>query len=173
MKRGFVAIFAVLAIVLTVFLPAWAKAPTVKLRISGGSLASAIDITEPSILHISNVWSGEFIDNSQSVAKRPSEELPRYEVSFYTESDNSVMRRYVLYYSPNPKGGQGFIYLPGEGETWYGLNVGAILRNGRDGHWNYASPKWENLIKPLIAQAGQKRASTRRREAPSVVGSAV
>jgi hypothetical protein len=155
MKRIFVAIVAGLAIVLTVFLPAWAKSPTVKLRISGGSLASAIDIREPSILHISNVWSGEFIDNSQSVAKGPPEELPRYEVSFYTETaNNSVMRRYVLYYSPNPKGGQGFIYLPGEGETWYGLNVSAILRNGRDGRWNYASPKWENLIKPLIAQAG-------------------
>ena len=44
MKRIFVAIVASLAIVLTVFLPAWAKSPTVKLRISGGSLASAMDV---------------------------------------------------------------------------------------------------------------------------------
>jgi hypothetical protein len=47
----------------------------------------------------------------------------------------------------------GYIYLPGKGETWYSLNVTAILRDGQDEKWNYASPAWEDLIKPIIAGA--------------------
>lgn len=36
-------------------------------------------------------------------------------------------------------------------------SVAIIVRDGRDGKWNYASPPWEDLIKPLIARASAAR----------------
>ena len=88
------------------------------------------------------------------MAKEPPRGLPRYEVSFYIKiSDNEVAKKYVLYYGPSPATESGYIYLPGKGEAWYSLNVGAIIRDGQDGKWNYASPAWEDLIKPMIASA--------------------
>lgn len=155
MKRVFTAVVAVVLMLAASSGPAWAKSPTAKITISGGTLTSIVDVTDPRILAISNVWYGQFIDASQGELKEPPAGLLRaYEVSFYIKiSNNDVRRRYVLYYSPSPSAGQGFIYLPGKGETWYSLNVSAILRNGQDGKWNYASPAWEDLIKPVISRA--------------------
>ena len=126
-----------------------AKAPTVKIIISGGGLTRPIEVTDQRILDISNVWSGQFLGGSKGTAKEAPRGL-RYEVSFYVEiADDEVRKVYVLYYYPKP----GYIYLPGKGETWYSLNVGTIIRNGQDGKWNYASPAWEDLIRPMIAGA--------------------
>ena len=131
-----------------------AKAPTVKIIISGGRLSSAIEVTEQRILDISNVWSGQFLGRSGGTAKEPPRGLQRYEVSFYVKiADNEVRKMYVLYYYPNRSTGPGYIYLPGKGEAWYSLNVGSIVRDGQDGRWNYASPAWENLVKAMIAGA--------------------
>ena len=131
-----------------------AKAPTVKIMISGGGLKSAIEVTDARILDISNVWSGQFLDRSRGTAKEPPRGFQRYEVSFYIKiADNDVRKRYVLFYYLDPAGEPGYIYLPGKGETWYSLNVGAILRDEQDGKWNYASPVWEGLIKPMVASA--------------------
>jgi hypothetical protein len=130
-----------------------AKAPTVKIIISGGGLTSAIEVTDQQILDISNVWSGQFLDRSRGRAKEPPRGLQRYEVSFYVKWDNEIRKKYVLYYYPGPSTEPGYIYLPGRGETWYSLNVGAIIRNEQDGKWNYASAAWGDLIKPMIASA--------------------
>jgi hypothetical protein len=131
-----------------------AKSPTVKITISGGGLTGAIEVTDPRILDISNVWTGHFLDRSRGTAKEPPRGLQRYEVSFYIKiADNEVRKKYVLYYYPNPATEPGYIYLPGKGEAWYSLNVGAIIRDGQDGKWNYASPAWEDLIKAVIAGA--------------------
>jgi hypothetical protein len=131
-----------------------AKSPTVKITISGGGLTSAIEVTDQRILDISNVWSGQFLDRSRGTAKEPPRGFQRYEVSFYIKiAENKVSKKYVLYYYPNPAAEPGYIYLPGKGETWYSLNVAAILRDEQDGKWNYASPTWEDLIKPVIASA--------------------
>jgi len=127
-----------------------AKPPTVKIIISGGGLTRAIEATDQRILDISNVWSGQFLDGSKDTAKEPPRGLQRYEVSFYIKiADDEVRKKYVFYYYPNPSTEPGYIYLPGKGETWYPLNVGAIIRDGQDGKWNYASPEWEDLIKPM------------------------
>lgn len=131
-----------------------AKAPTVKIIISGGRLTRAIEVKDQRILDISNVWSGQFLDGSKDTAKEAPRGLQRYEVSFYVEiADNEVKKAYVLYYYLNPIREPGYIYLPGKGETWYSLNVGAIIRDEQDGKWNYASPAWEDLIRPMIADA--------------------
>jgi hypothetical protein len=131
-----------------------AKARTVKIMISGGGLTSPIEVTDPRILDISNVWAGQFLDRSRGTATEPPRGLQRYEVSFYIKiTENDVRKRYVLYYFPNPAAEPGYIYLPGKGETSYSLNVWAILRDEQDGKWNYASPAWEDLIRPTIASA--------------------
>src|SRR5271169_44121 len=154
MKRIPTALVATLLILAAISRSAWAKSPTAKITISGGTLTSVIEVTDPRILGISNVWYGQFLDGSQGVVKEPPAGLRRYEVWFYIKfSDNDVRRRYVLYYSPNPSAGKGYIYLPGKGETWYSLNVSALLRDGQDGKRNYASPAWEDLIEPIIAGA--------------------
>jgi hypothetical protein len=134
-----------------------AKTPTVKIIISGGGLTRAIEVTDQQILDISNVWSGQFLDRSRGTAKEPPRGLQRYEVSFYVKWDNKVMKKYVLYYYPGRSTEPGYIYLPGRGETWYSLNVGAIIRNEQDGKWNYASAAWGDLIKPMIASADVAR----------------
>src|SRR5271165_2573105 len=131
-----------------------AKSGTVKIVVSGGRLTSAIEITDPSILYISNVWTGHFIDSSRGTAKEPPRGLRRYEVSFYIQiADNNLRKKYVLYYYRNRATEPGYIYLPGKGETWYTLNVEAMFRDGKDGKWNYVSSAWEDLIKPVIARA--------------------
>jgi hypothetical protein len=155
MKKIFL-IFSVAFLLMLLAMPeaASAKAPTVKIIISGGGLTRPIEVTDQRILDISNVWSGQFLDGDKETAKEAPRGLQRYEVSFYVAiADNEVRKRYVLYYYPNLTRELGYIYLPGKGETWYSLNVGAIIRDEQDGKWNYASLAWEALIRPMIAAA--------------------
>lgn len=131
-----------------------AKSPTVKIMITGGALTSPIELTDPRILDVSNVWTGHFLDSSRGAVTEPPRGLQRYELSFYIRiADNEVRKKYVLYYYPRSGAEPGYIYLPGKGDGWYRLNTEAIVRNGKDGKWNYASPGWENLIRPEIASA--------------------
>jgi hypothetical protein len=152
MKRS-LAMLTVILLTLLFPRPAQAKSSTVKITISGGDLSKTIEVDDSQILDASNIWSGKFLDRTRGTAKKLPEGLRRYEVSFYIRgNDNGLARRYVLYYYPSTTD-PGYIYLPGKGETWYWLNVAAILREGRDGNWNYASPAWESLIKSVISRA--------------------
>jgi hypothetical protein len=136
-----------------------AKAPTVKITISGGGLTDPLEVTDPQVLVISNVWSGQFLDSSRSPVNEAPKGLRSYEVSFYVKlAENDVRKMYVVYYYPNPLEKQSFIYLPGEEPIWP-LNAGTILRKGQDGKWNYASAAWEALIKPVIARDEDRRKS--------------
>jgi hypothetical protein len=69
MKRIFTALVAVLLLLVAMPRPAWAKSPTAKITISGGALTSAIEVTDPRILDISNVWYGQFLDRSRSLSE--------------------------------------------------------------------------------------------------------
>ena len=151
--------FATLVIALLALLgtprSAPAKAPTVKIIVSGPDLPTPLEITDDQTLNLSNVWSGQFLDNSHGHPEKPLRRLP-YELSFYVKLDEDDLRlMYVAYYYPEPTTKQGQIYLPGHREPWYYLNGGTILREGQDGRWNYASPAWEALIRPVIAHAAR------------------
>lgn len=136
---------------------ALAKTSTAKITITGGGLTSPVEITDPRILESSNVWHGGFLDGSRGPVQEPPRGVQPYEVSFYVKLRNNNLRKiYVMYYYPNPLAQPGYIYLPGRGETWYDLNVSTIWRGG-EGKWNYASAKWEDLIKPLIARSVSRR----------------
>jgi hypothetical protein len=107
--------FAFLLIFLGMPEAALAKASTVKIMISGGGLTSAIEVTDPRILDISNVWGGQFLDRSRGPATEPPRGLQRYEVSFYIKiTENDVRKRYVLYYCPNPAAEAGLHLLTGQ-----------------------------------------------------------
>ncbi len=128
---------------------ALAKAPTFKLVISGGSLASPIEVLDRAVLDLSNVCMGGFLDSTPGVAPPPGPHAVRYELWFFVKVPEGLRKIYVAYYVPS-KTGRGIIYLPGRWDQWYVLNSGSILRDGQDGHWNYAAPAWEHAIQPLL-----------------------
>ncbi len=70
-KTLFIFPLAALLILLGVPRAASAKGPTVKITISGGGLTRAIEVTDPRILRISNVWLGQFLDGSLASPKEP------------------------------------------------------------------------------------------------------
>jgi DNA-binding beta-propeller fold protein YncE len=129
------------------------KADTVRVMIAGGGLTSPIQITETKILESSHAWGGEFLDASRPpLAEAPKLASP-YEVTLYSRiADNDIRKTCVFFYSLGSSGAAGVIYLPDKGQIWT-LNSGTIIREGRDGKWSYASPTWEALVKPLIANA--------------------
>lgn len=151
-KWSFVSSLAVLLLSTLLPQPASAKAPTVKITISGGSLTRAFDVTDPQILDISHAWGETFLDQS----RQPLDEAPQggrpYEVSFYSLIADELRKTCVVYYYPGAAADQGLVYLPGKGAVW-GLNVGTVLREGRDGKWNYAFPRWDALMKAAISRA--------------------
>ena len=123
-----------------------AKMPTVKLTIAGPNLAKPIELTDPKALLSGDVWEGNFI---AAPAAEPDKALPRYAVSFYvagSKEGEPAKIRYVVYYTRDPGSGDGYVYLPGPGEEWYRLNIGAILREGVDGKWHHASKNWSDAI---------------------------
>lgn len=141
---------------------ALAKTDTFKITISGGGLTSPVEITDPQVLALSNVWSGNFLDETRTPESKPPERLPAVEVSFFIKvAENDMRKNYVAFYYPNSPGQQGYIYLPSKGSPLWWLDAGSILRTGRDGKWSYASPAWEALVKPLLihAQAAPNAAS--------------
>lgn len=131
---------------------AWAKIPTVKLTVSGGGLPRTITITDPKVLAASNIWVGTFVDDSRPTIKEPPVGLRRYTVSFYTGlSGGKARKAYVVTYSPDSATHRGYVYLLGKGDADHVRNWGSIMRPGRDGKWNYASPRWTSMLDAAIA----------------------
>ena len=135
-----------------------AKAPTVRITIAGGKLTRPLVLTDNELLDSSPAWGSAFLDFS----KPPLGEVPKvsttYELTLYSEiAENDIRKTCVFFYAPGFSAEQGLIYLPGKGSLWL-LNAGTIIRQGRDGKWSYASPAWEALIKPFIAngEAGRQ-----------------
>jgi len=151
-----------------------AKGLTTKIVITGPHLATPIEITDPALLRSFAVWAGpgtsvngvEPLDGfvvdwrSGAVAERPAG-LQRYEASFYVKyvnrplEDQADQLAYVIYYERARSGGRGYVYLPGKADAWYRLNTSAIFR-GREGQWFRATSEWERIVRPLVAQAGQR-----------------
>ncbi len=142
MTRTKIDFLAALAITLSVLvIPLTAKGPTVKLTVTGQNLAQAIDVVSPNALV--HVWTDDFLAGPTEV---PEPSLPRYRVSFYAQlPDTSIKMVYVVYYVKSATG-DGFVYLPGRGEEAWALNVGTILREGKEGQWHHAADQWSQAI---------------------------
>jgi len=168
MKRRSTVLFVLLALVIPARV--FAKADISRITIKGVDLKTPIDITDPKVLAHFNVWSGPgsswsggkspatwvdafIIDWSQSVTERPKG-LQRYEVSVYAKLPSERLI-YVVFYEYDPATEYGYIYLPGQTDEWYRLNVGTIYR-GVEGRWFRASSEWDSIAMPFIANAKVK-----------------
>jgi hypothetical protein len=160
MTRTSVAVCGFLILAVTAPLRA-GHCPVDRITIKGPSLAAPIEITEPKVA-VFQVWAGRgtfvngveqtkgfIIDWPKGVAAWRPEGLQHYEVSFYAQSEGPV---YVVSYDFDPATKQGFVYLPGKGDSSYACNVRSILRH-REGNWLLATKSWEDFVRPLIAKA--------------------
>lgn len=140
-----------------------AKGKTVRITITGADLKSPIEITDLAILAGFNVWAGPgtstnegrglIVDWSEGAISSPPRGLQPYEVSFYADFGNHEERKvYVVSYEYDPSSQRGYVYLPGQGEKWWPLNVSSIFR-GVEGKWFNASSSWEDVATPLIRNA--------------------
>ena len=135
-----------------------AKGRTVKLIVMSRNLPGPLEITDPRILELSNVWGRQFLDRSYLLEAKPLREWMPHQLSFYVRFGNEEPKMlYVAYYYPEKSNKRGFIYVPGEREPWYYHNEAAIGGSGHDGTWSYASAAWEDLIKPVIVRAVEQR----------------
>jgi hypothetical protein len=125
--------------------PLWAKGRILRIEISGGTLTSPLQITDPQRLEEFRFWdgpgnngmrlenaeSGPIIDWKTGIVAQHPVDLQRYEVSFYwmgCARDDPAPRdgkhycaevpvlAYVVFYEYDASSKQGFIYLPGRGD---------------------------------------------------------
>lgn len=167
MKKVLAVAFAI-ALSLILASRLFAKGATTRIVIEGANLARPVEITDRSILADFNVWAGPGTSSSQAgfnpnapsfiidwsqgpVAKVP-QALEKYQISFYSDELSKQRPIYVVYYALNPGSEQGFVYLPGKSDEWWGLNVGSIAR-GVEGKWFHAWGTWEGIARPLIEKA--------------------
>jgi hypothetical protein len=157
--------------------PLFAKGETVKITIRGGDLSTPIQITDPNVLALIQVWSGKgtysneprleepsfIIDWSQGPTAEPPKALPRYEVSFYANLPNKRLI-YVVPYAFDAVTGQGYVYLPGKNDESYRLNVHTIIR-GVEGKWFHSWTRWDAVAEQLIES---RRTTLKRTSAPLV-----
>jgi hypothetical protein len=139
-----------------------AKEKTSKITISGAGIKRPIEITDPKILANFTVWTGPgtsgadrqglIIDWSEGPVRETPNTLRKYQVSFYVGAPAHERIVYVVYYVINPDAGPGCVYLPGEFDEWYGVNVHSIFR-GEEGKWFPAWNAWERVARPLIEKA--------------------
>ena len=136
----------------------FAKGATIRIVIRGATLTTPIEISDASIVHRFNVWSGPGIGPSRDlegmnidcwrgIAHPPPGTLESYIVSFVTERSNPST--YVVRYEIDPVTKQGYVYIPGKHDPAYRDNVWLIYR-GIEGNWFYASKAWQALADPLI-----------------------
>ena len=134
-----------------------AKAPTVRLTITGAELPDLIETSDPAAL--ANIWAGIFIGGP---AEEPDRSLPRYLVMFSvrwsSDAGDTIEPKYVVRYVHDPRTARGFVYLPGRGEGGYAMNARSMLRDGQDGRWHRADPRWSDaLVRALSARSSAPR----------------
>jgi hypothetical protein len=117
---------------------------TAKITITSTLLAQPIEIIDPTVLGLSNVFAGAFI--GEQVAP-PDVAGPHYTIVFDIQTLNGVKTAaYMVAYSKNRWTGERFIYLPGPGDASYRRNISTILRDGQDGTWHRAAEAWGIVI---------------------------
>ena len=123
-----------------------AKGPTVKLTLTGPGLVAPIEIVEPAILEASNIFAGSFV--GETVTVTPAVKQPIYTLTFDLQppQHKPVRTAYAVSVARDARTGALWVYLPGRGEAGYVLNVGTILRDGKDGHWHRPPHAWAAAV---------------------------
>jgi len=167
MKRVVSAFFCLL-IVCAATAVVFAKGTTTRITITGVQLQNPIEISDPAILKNFNVWSGAgtflngregsegfIVDWASGVVADPPIQLRTFKVSFYVRYANRPFNEqtdqlaYIVSYAVDSETGQGYVYLPGKSDEFYGLNTKAIHR-GREGNWFLASAAWQSAFKNAV-----------------------
>ena len=152
----------VLAIVAVLFsgLAAYAKGSPNLIVISGGGLTGPIEISDAASLKAFDPWFGQFADWKRDVVSEPACSRQSCQVVFYMKwpGRKSALDRgdlkaiYVVRYCFAD--GAGFVYLPARDEAPR-VNMATILRDGRDGTWNRATPEWDALMRKALATSAK------------------
>jgi hypothetical protein len=155
--------FVTLLALLFIFsLPGAAKGPTLKITIEGTNLPRSVDIKDPGILQQFNIWTGPGTSSNEAksfvvdwamgiVTDRPIG-LQQYRVLFYADHGSGLRQpAYVVSYEYDEASGRGYVYLPGNGEESYDLNVRSIYRRV-EGNWFHASDQWNTLATSLLTR---------------------
>jgi hypothetical protein len=101
----------------------------------------------------SNEGQGLIVDWSHGTISPPPKGLPLYEVFCYADFRNQGEKQvYVVSYEYDPSTRHGYVYLPGKGDQWWGLNVSSICR-GIEGSWFSAWSEWDDVARPFIERA--------------------
>jgi len=143
-----------------------AKGITTRVRITGATLAQPVELTQPDVLQGFNVWSGPgtflndveategFIVDWAAGVTEPPLTGESFDVSFYIMDANRTASReqerlaYVVRFRMAANG-RGYVYLPGPGDEFYGLNVASILRGG-EGKWFHSTREWDQTVRQRI-----------------------
>jgi hypothetical protein len=159
-------------LLLTATVPIAAKGRTVKIVITGDSLAAPIEITghKAAAFHI---WAGPgvFVNGVEQTEgfiidwKRGSVEPPtgvaKLQVSFYTgcdrrevgcNSETPQLAYLITYAWRNGAKESGFVYLPGPQDEAARTNIVMTHGHGYEGHWLHANAAWDELVKPLLVK---------------------
>src|SRR6202022_2726406 len=125
-------------LLLSVPSPMLAKGKTSKITITGPGVKRPIEILDPKILANFSVWTGPgtnagdrqgfIIDWFEGPMRETPTTLHSYQVTFYAGASPNERIVYVVYYAFSPGTTQGYVYLPGESDEWYGRNVRSIIR---------------------------------------------
>lgn len=154
-------------------LPLAAKGRTAKITIQGADLKSPIEITDPKVEQF-HVWAGPgvyvngveetegfIIDWQKGIGARPSAELRRYNVSFYSgcRTDEKGCRQsepsliYVVSYAYDAFAEQGYVYLPGPSDQLFRSNRAMWHGHGFEGNWLRAARACDKFAAPFILKA--------------------
>jgi len=121
---------------------------TTKLTVIAPNASQLIEVTDADVLRLSHVYAGNFIGPE---ASEPDATLTRYTITFDIQTLDGVKTgAYAVQYCVNQPTGEGFLYLPGKGDSQYRRNISTILRDEQDGTWRRASDEWSAAIKPYL-----------------------
>jgi hypothetical protein len=171
-KRTYALVLLVLAVP-----AALAKGPIVAIEITGDGISVPLRITDADLVGNFSIWNGPGVSTSTAGVKDPPAHLDtgvhdgrfidwprgltaqrptglqRFEVTFHLATPGTASR-YVVAYEIDPRNGQGYIYLP----SW----TNELIWHGVEGHWLYASRRWDELVMPRIVQRVSARAEKSR-----------
>lgn len=144
-------LLAVLVSSLVLAPPAFAKAPTASVTVTGPRLQQPLQLADEEIV-AANVWAGNFADWESGVVKNPEVADAAYHVHFWVRFDaDDIQLKYVLDFQWLAEEQRGVICLPGRDDPWYYVNVYSILRTGQDGNCFYAAAEWGEALQAALS----------------------
>jgi hypothetical protein len=127
------------------------------IKVSGGGLTEAIEITDSTALKTFDPWTGRFADWQKKALVDAPCYRRSFEVSFYIKSPDKKIwsdpSRLRMIYGTRYcfDGVTGYVYIPGPGEALYRENAATIVRGDADGKWHPATAEWNALLSGTVS----------------------